>query len=851
MGKSTPFMKIFYFVILTSLFLTGTLASDGQENKAKVELFVMSLCPYGGQAENTMEPVYYDLKENISFKPHYIIEKENGNFSSLHGQNELEQNKRELCVLANYSVEKWFDFVTYVNDNCESSGSCWEEAANSTGLNESKIQECAQEHGKELLGGEYNTTKEKGVSGSPTMFIDGKKTSVVYDYGHPEKYKEAILEYISWSSLQERINNASDGDVINITNEYIRTLRGGIVINKSITLVGGGLSSYREYSINISGIEPPGVLVNAPNVTIRGFRIKGTPNTTQKTNLTYAIRATENASGLSIEDNYFNDGKREVISRDGGSTSTRVPAEENLGVLRLDGGVGNVNFADNTISYYVYGILGKGDNDNLTFKNNYFYSRASKINSSDIDQPVFGIKLNSGKNISLILNSLRLRSYYTYNPQSPEFNITSYAYSDSQDTRGVILKENDIEGFKTGIKILGSSLIKHNRLESGLSRGIVVLGNSTIKSNIFERYGRFGTPPMDIGIKLGNTTHTSEKINILDNEISGDYGILIENASGEVGVLRNDIRGLNKSGILVKNALEPKISKNRVSGGKEYGIRFKNVSNSPEVHNNSIQGGKAGIRNDDEVVVNAQNNYWGEPTGPRRKENGEWVGNGDKIIGKIKWQPYYPTRTAYLKKIGSINEFSWSSPDELRKEIEKNREKWKKDRYEEDTTIGEDDIEDVVEDMDNQKTSDTYIRNICFNLLDNQLDNYATLGDLNNNFTILNEKLSDLKSEMEGLGGNLKANVSSIKKRVSNLKSKVSSQQETIEQQNKTIQEQEQGISELENKVENLKSNLNETLSLLEEEGKVKVNRTPTGFSVKEVEGPKGLLGGLFGWLLG
>ena len=83
-----------------------------------VELFVMSFCPYGNQAEQTMEPVYKKLGDSVNWEPHYIVSNENGEISSLHGQKEVEQNKRELCVLKDHGAGKWFDFVNYVNENC-------------------------------------------------------------------------------------------------------------------------------------------------------------------------------------------------------------------------------------------------------------------------------------------------------------------------------------------------------------------------------------------------------------------------------------------------------------------------------------------------------------------------------------------------------------------------------------------------------------------------------------------------------------------------------------------------------------------------------------------------------------
>lgn len=165
------------------------------QNKTKTptaELFIMSFCPYGNQAENTMKSVFELLEDKVNWEPHYIVSRTDEGLQSLHGQSEVEQDKREVCVLENYGVGKWFDFVTYVNENCGSSGDCWKKAAENAGLSTSEISTCAEERGTELLKEEAQIANKKGASGSPTLFINDQKSRVVYQYGNSEAYKDAI-----------------------------------------------------------------------------------------------------------------------------------------------------------------------------------------------------------------------------------------------------------------------------------------------------------------------------------------------------------------------------------------------------------------------------------------------------------------------------------------------------------------------------------------------------------------------------------------------------------------------------------------------------------------------------------
>lgn len=203
----------------------GPGAEIPKEEKATVELFVMSFCPYGNQAEQTMEPVYELLGDKVDWNIHYITKtgsekiadnycksyvdnnyydnleeckddlclQKNGEWTcSMHGKPEISQNKRELCVLKNQGLEKWFGFANYVNENCGSKGNCWEEGAKENDLEPEKISSCAEEDGVEMQKEEAQISEEKGASGSPTLLINGTESDTVYEYGSANAYKEAI-----------------------------------------------------------------------------------------------------------------------------------------------------------------------------------------------------------------------------------------------------------------------------------------------------------------------------------------------------------------------------------------------------------------------------------------------------------------------------------------------------------------------------------------------------------------------------------------------------------------------------------------------------------------------------------
>ncbi|MFH1582477.1 MAG: hypothetical protein ABIA08_01825 [bacterium] len=157
-----------------------------------VDLFVMSFCPYGNLAENTMLPVYNLLKDKVNWNIHYIVSANGDNINSLHGQPEVDQNEREVCVLQNSGLDEWWRFTIYINDNCGSDGLCWQKAAADVGLDIQAIENCVSLKGFSLMQEEAVVAEEAGATGSPTMLINGVGTNSVYQYGDPQVYLEAI-----------------------------------------------------------------------------------------------------------------------------------------------------------------------------------------------------------------------------------------------------------------------------------------------------------------------------------------------------------------------------------------------------------------------------------------------------------------------------------------------------------------------------------------------------------------------------------------------------------------------------------------------------------------------------------
>jgi hypothetical protein len=174
--------------------------------KPDVKLFVMSFCPFGNQAEDLIIPIVNLLKDKANISLVYIVSKDkDGKFSSLHGDQELHQDVRELCV-AKYQQDKFWDFIKEINNKCTANNAdnCWESVAQQIGIDIEKIKKCQEEEQDDLLNSQVALTEKQYqvqdpsqhqgnttdiIVGSPTLVIN----DVIYDGSRTsEDYKNAI-----------------------------------------------------------------------------------------------------------------------------------------------------------------------------------------------------------------------------------------------------------------------------------------------------------------------------------------------------------------------------------------------------------------------------------------------------------------------------------------------------------------------------------------------------------------------------------------------------------------------------------------------------------------------------------
>lgn len=180
-----------------------TASTAPKSDNVKVELFVMAFCPYGVQAEGIMSPVYNLLKNKADINIRYIASIPDGgtikDVKSLHGTIEGTEDARQLCITKNYNKDVLWKYVEELNEKCypiyrnseDEYNTCWQAAAKNAGIDAKKVSACIDSEGVDLIKSEDTAAKGYGVTGSPSLVINGVKVNATRTQ---EGFKKAICD---------------------------------------------------------------------------------------------------------------------------------------------------------------------------------------------------------------------------------------------------------------------------------------------------------------------------------------------------------------------------------------------------------------------------------------------------------------------------------------------------------------------------------------------------------------------------------------------------------------------------------------------------------------------------------
>lgn len=157
-----------------------------KNDKPKVELFVMSYCPYGTQIEKGIIPAIEALGNKVDFSLKFV------NYA-MHGEKEVQENLRQYCIAKEQNAKLLPYLKCFLK--ADTSAACLK----SSGVDEAKMNACYQTADKQFKVTQALTDKSgwKGnyppfavndadntkydVQGSPTLIINGTSVSSARD----------------------------------------------------------------------------------------------------------------------------------------------------------------------------------------------------------------------------------------------------------------------------------------------------------------------------------------------------------------------------------------------------------------------------------------------------------------------------------------------------------------------------------------------------------------------------------------------------------------------------------------------------------------------------------------------
>ncbi|MEW5800531.1 MAG: DsbA family protein [bacterium] len=154
---------------------------------AKLELFVMSYCPFAIRAEKAMEKVMAELGSKLDLQVYFIAQSKDAkadskapesgsasqladSFSSLHGPQEVEEDFRQVLI-QKYFPGKLLPYLNLRNQNIKTTD--WKECATKAGIDLKKMEGLiAARENQQAFKENLTRAQVMNIHASPTLFIN-------------------------------------------------------------------------------------------------------------------------------------------------------------------------------------------------------------------------------------------------------------------------------------------------------------------------------------------------------------------------------------------------------------------------------------------------------------------------------------------------------------------------------------------------------------------------------------------------------------------------------------------------------------------------------------------------------
>jgi len=148
-------------------------------DKPILDAFVVARCPYGLQMQRMMaDAVKSSPTLADSLKVRYIGSVSGNTITSMHGDEEAQENLRQICIREEQSAKYW-DYVACQMKTGDTKG-----CESSVGVNSTKLASCISDPSKGVAYAkvDFDMADKLNVSGSPTLILGDTQVSE-FDFG--------------------------------------------------------------------------------------------------------------------------------------------------------------------------------------------------------------------------------------------------------------------------------------------------------------------------------------------------------------------------------------------------------------------------------------------------------------------------------------------------------------------------------------------------------------------------------------------------------------------------------------------------------------------------------------------
>lgn len=178
----------------------------------KLTAFVVSKCPYGLQMQRLFKKASADLAGIADYLDiRYIGEIVDGKITSMHGDEEAQENLRQIC-LREEQKQVFYNYLT-----CHIQEGKVDECLVSVGANTANLNSCMTDanRGIKYAKADFDLANKFSVSGSPTLLLNNKETVSEFDFGG--RNVKAVKDMLCCSGADKLSfcanNNASTEDI--------------------------------------------------------------------------------------------------------------------------------------------------------------------------------------------------------------------------------------------------------------------------------------------------------------------------------------------------------------------------------------------------------------------------------------------------------------------------------------------------------------------------------------------------------------------------------------------------------------------------------------------------------------